>query len=140
MPQFHSDAANDAGEGLDAFTRAYILALYFTDTGETSEGQPDSEAEMSAEALAQCVDDCAAFQREHAALLARAYACDAYAFKQWTPQEQAGHDFWLTRNGHGCGFWDRGLPDDIGAALTDAAHAAGNVDAYAGDDEKIYIG
>lgn len=23
--------------------------------------------------------------------------------------EQAGHDFWLTRNGHGAGFWDRGL-------------------------------
>ncbi len=22
---------------------------------------------------------------------------------------QAGHDFWLTRNGHGAGFWDRGL-------------------------------
>lgn len=22
-------------------------------------------------------------------------------------EEQAGHDFWLTRNGHGAGFWDR---------------------------------
>tara|TARA_R100001463_G_scaffold33708_1_gene74496 strand:+ start:95 stop:433 length:339 start_codon:yes stop_codon:yes gene_type:complete len=21
--------------------------------------------------------------------------------------EQAGHDFWLSRNGHGTGFWDR---------------------------------
>ena len=21
--------------------------------------------------------------------------------------EQAGHDFWLSRNGHGSGFWDR---------------------------------
>ena len=21
--------------------------------------------------------------------------------------EQVGHDFWLTRNGHGAGFWDR---------------------------------
>ena len=37
--------------------------------------------------------------------------------------EQAGHDFWLTRNGHGAGFWDR--PEVYGAdhakALTDAA-------------------
>ena len=24
--------------------------------------------------------------------------------------EQIGHDFWLTRNGHGTGFWDRDLP------------------------------
>jgi len=27
----------------------------------------------------------------------------------WT-DEQIGHDFWLTRNGHGAGFWDRDLP------------------------------
>ncbi|MCK5613434.1 hypothetical protein KAR91_66805 [Candidatus Pacearchaeota archaeon] len=24
-----------------------------------------------------------------------------------TLEEQLGHDFWLTRNGHGAGFWDR---------------------------------
>ncbi len=28
----------------------------------------------------------------------------------WT-DEQIGHDFWLTTNGHGSGFWDRGLPN-----------------------------
>jgi len=26
---------------------------------------------------------------------------------QYSLEEQAGHDFWLTRNGHGAGFWDR---------------------------------
>jgi hypothetical protein len=25
-------------------------------------------------------------------------------------ESQIGHDFWLTRNGHGAGFWDRDLP------------------------------
>lgn len=25
----------------------------------------------------------------------------------WENDEQAGHDFWLTRQGHGTGFWDR---------------------------------
>lgn len=25
-------------------------------------------------------------------------------------EEQIGHDLWLTRNGHGAGFWDRDLP------------------------------
>ena len=25
------------------------------------------------------------------------------------PLAQIGHDLWLTRNGHGAGFWDRGL-------------------------------
>ena len=29
--------------------------------------------------------------------------------EQWPSAEMAGHDFALTRNGHGAGFWDRGL-------------------------------
>jgi len=38
--------------------------------------------------------------------------------------EQVGHDFWLTRNGHGAGFWDRGL-GAIGDRLTEAAKPYG---------------
>lgn len=34
--------------------------------------------------------------------------------------EQIGHDFWLTRNGHGTGFWDRGL-GNIGVQLSATA-------------------
>ncbi len=37
---------------------------------------------------------------------------------------QIGHDFWLTREGHGAGFWDRGL-DDIGQRLSEAARVYG---------------
>jgi hypothetical protein len=29
---------------------------------------------------------------------------------EWT-DEQIGHDLWLTRCGHGAGFWDRNLPN-----------------------------
>lgn len=36
--------------------------------------------------------------------------------------EHAGHDFALTANGHGAGFWDRGL-DELGDQLTAAATA-----------------
>lgn len=51
--------------------------------------------------------------------------------------EQIGHDFWLTRNGHGAGFWDRGI-GEIGNQLTAACKAYGNVDLYVGDDGLIY--
>ncbi len=51
---------------------------------------------------------------------------------------QAGHDFWLTRNRHGAGFWDRGL-GEVGERLTDAAHGYGECDLYVGDDERIYV-
>jgi hypothetical protein len=53
----------------------------------------------------------------------------------------AGHDFWLTRNGHGAGFWDRGegfYPEGAGRRLTDAAHVYGSCDLYIGDDGKIH--
>lgn len=43
---------------------------------------------------------------------------------------QHGHDFWLTRNRHGAGFWDRGY-GAIGKRLTEAAHVYGEINAYA---------
>lgn len=51
---------------------------------------------------------------------------------------QAGHDFWLTRNRHGAGFWDRGL-GAVGDRLTAAAHVYGESDLYVGDDGRLYI-
>lgn len=48
----------------------------------------------------------------------------------------AGHNFWLTRNGHGAGFWDLGL-GEVGLALTRKAKTAGSADLYASRG-KIY--
>lgn len=42
--------------------------------------------------------------------------------------EQAGHDFWLTRCGHGSGFWNRGLGKQ-GDQLTELCKEFNNVDA-----------
>ena len=43
--------------------------------------------------------------------------------------EQLGHDFWLTRNRHGAGFWDRGL-GEVGDKLTRLSHGFGGVEPY----------
>jgi hypothetical protein len=51
----------------------------------------------------------------------------------------AGHDFWLTRNGHGAGFWDGDWPEPLATVLTDAAHAFGELSPYVGDDGLIYL-
>ena len=50
-----------------------------------------------------------------------------------------GVDFWLTRNRHGSGFWDRGL-GEAGDKLTELAHSFGEVYTYIGDDGKIHFG
>ena len=44
-----------------------------------------------------------------------------YLTEEWT-DEQIGHDLWLTRGGHGAGFWDRGLPN--GDKLTEICKLA----------------
>lgn len=56
------------------------------------------------------------------------------------PDESAGHDFLLTRNGHGAGFWDGDWDKVDGAAdkLTANAENFGCFGLYLGDDGLIY--
>lgn len=51
---------------------------------------------------------------------------------------QAGHDFWLTRNGHGTGFWDRGL-GEVGEKLTEISKSFGTSDLYMGNDGELHL-
>jgi hypothetical protein len=51
--------------------------------------------------------------------------------------ERVGHDFWLTRNGHGVGFWDRGL-GELGDWLTTMSKPYGESTLYVGDDGNVY--
>jgi len=52
---------------------------------------------------------------------------------------QHAHDFWLTRNRHGAGFWDGDYPEELGKKLTEASHAFGECDLYIGDDGKVHV-
>lgn len=54
---------------------------------------------------------------------------------------QVGHDFLLTRNGAGVGFWDRQELYDggLGEALSESSRSFGTADFYIGDDGKIYL-
>ena len=45
--------------------------------------------------------------------------------EQWSSAELAGHDFAFTRNGHGAGFWDRGL-GEMGDMLTEECKPYGS--------------
>lgn len=52
--------------------------------------------------------------------------------------QQLGHDLWLTRNGHGAGFWDRGL-GELGDKLTEICKGLGGKYTYIGDDGLLYL-
>lgn len=108
---------------LDEFFGAYVTAALWstTDNADDSGGEPldanyDAD-DLSEECRAQMLADCRGFLESNAAAIGTEYA-------------QAGHDFWLTRNRHGAGFWDRAdnlYPGDKDE-LTEAAHAFGSVD------------
>lgn len=80
------------------FTRAYMRAIYFCDTGDT--GQPERDAKLSEHAKEKIESDCRDFLKQigPAGIITEENV------------QQAGHDFWLTRNGHGTGFWDTPPP------------------------------
>lgn len=58
--------------------------------------------------------------------------------EEWSRAELAGHDFALTRNGHGAGFWDRGL-GRIGDMLTKECEPYGehNVILCVDEDDNV---
>ena len=50
------------------------------------------------------------------------------------------HDFILTVNGHGCGFWERGdWQDGVGELLRELADKYREIHPYVGDDGKVHI-
>lgn len=118
---------------VDAFTRAYIECALWSSNDEStpSGGEPFDKnyswTDLADETLAKMIADCANFQTENEFWLAN------------YPTENAGHDFWLTRNGHGAGFWenDFGTEEDC-EKLTKASKQFGTFDLYLGDDGEIY--
>jgi len=122
---------------LDDFTRQYLeTALWSTNDESTpAGGEPLDQNydidDIAPETLEQMVKDCEAFQRDEAADLALAYQHKGY------DEGSAGHDFWLSRNGHGAGFFDRGL-GAVGDRLQDAARVYRSFDLYVGDDDQIH--
>lgn len=48
-----------------------------------------------------------------------------------------GHTFWLNRNGHGDGFWDRNLPGDLGKKLDHACESWGEVNLFVNANGEV---
>lgn len=129
---------------LDDFTRRYLeTALWSsTDDSDDSGGNPLDDGrdftDFAPSALARAAVDCARFQRENEKTLEYCYNSDVYIQGEKYNSSNAGHDFWLTRCGHGVGFWDRGL-GGAGERLSDVCRKWGNIDPYLGDNGKVYL-
>jgi hypothetical protein len=122
---------------LDTFTKAYIEAALWSSRDESDEAQDRNYSieDIARETIAKMKSDCEKFQTENSELLQE----DNLVYQtQYSVDELGGHDFWLTRNSHGSGFWDGGWQEPAASELTKAAKSFGEFDLYVGDDGQIY--
>lgn len=125
---------------LDSFTQAFfIAALWSTNDGADEQGGEPLDAnyeisDIDPTCLEKLTAECERFQSEQADHI----TSQNCVYHHYNYLEHAGHDFWLTRCGHGCGFWDGDWTEPAATKLTAASKAFGNVDLYVGDDGKIY--
>ena len=135
---------------INTITEHYLIALLWTMPGDEECENPGDGIELSdlpVETIEKAKHDVIGFVNACGALFDQAMECydDGYGQHQAAGSAEAafGHDFALTRNGHGCGFWDRdseGLPKFLGDALTRVCHKKFHeCNLYIGDDGKAYF-
>ena len=122
---------------METFFDAYVTAALWSSTDESDErgGDPLDDnytaQDIEPDTLAQMRSDCEQFTARYGNEITRAKQID----DSYT-DGHAGHDFWLTRNRLGAGFWDREL-GVIGDTLTSAAKSFGEYNLYVGDNGMI---
>lgn len=118
------------------FFDAYVTCALWSSTDDNGEPLDAnySRDDIGAQSLAEMERECRDFYDSALALHA-----PEYGHPEYSDDALAGHDFWLTRNGHGAGFWDRGL-GDVGDKLTAACKPYGPCDLYVGDDGIVVLG
>jgi len=120
------ERAERKAKELEQFKQAYITCLLWSECDDNDEPLEYNydESDFSPAFKAQIDSDCEKFFTANYDLIK-------------SNIENAGHDFWLTRNGHGAGFWDGDWPEH-GDTLTTACKEFKEVYVYVGDDNLIY--
>jgi len=127
------------------FIDGFITALLWSEL--LDDGTPADQSGLSLDkASVQLIEkQCLVFIEQNADMLAE-YATYIVP-NEYDVWERAGHDFVLTRNRHGAGFWDRDYKDNewckdvsyIGDKLTEASHEWGEMLIYVADDETLSV-
>jgi len=113
---------------IDEMTKHYIIAALWSSTDDEGNPVDDNYSidDLAPETLLEMKEECFEFVQYNLALIIESKQGEA----------QTGHDFWLTRNHHGVGFWDRGL-GEVGHNLTVAACLTKERILFICDDGKI---
>jgi len=128
---------------LTPFQRGYLETALWADTdeddmekiglspgGKYDEGDIDISV-IAPESIANAVEDCDMF-------LDAVEKGGSTELRDRVDCWDGGHDFWLTHQGHGAGFWD-GDWGGAGDTLTEISGQFGQVCLYVDDDGQVYI-
>ncbi len=130
---------------IDAVVREYIGTLLWSEScngtaGGDHEHNTDNpeDCDASLDYIGYDADSLAPEARKEIEQDVRDF-CEANAadLADLDPAE-IGHNFLLSRNRHGTGFWDRGWAAR-GDRLHEAATVYGSTNAYVGDDDLVYV-
>lgn len=119
----------------DEFLKSYIACAFWADLRDDEGNNIDDEYDVDdlTDAARQSMKgDCDAFiaaNEDDLLLLITVYGQEP---------SQAGHDFWLTRNGHGAGFWDRGT-GEVGQRLADVSRPYGEQSLWIDLNGKVNV-
>ena len=114
---------------LETFLSGYWACVDFAATD--GEGEPievDSRHELPAEAVAEMEETATDFLRAQWVWL---HSCDDLSY--------AGHNFHLTRNHHGAGFWDGRSWANLADRLSKASQTYGSCGVEKNSDGSIYV-
>ena len=117
-------------EGMVAAYIATALWSSLDDDGAPLDAQYGVE-DFDPEALLMLAEDCVEFLSESLTEIG------PELLDHWALADLA-YDFWLTRNGHGTGFWDR-TDQPHWETLDRIARKFGEQDVYVGDDGRLYV-
>ncbi|HEX3825687.1 MAG TPA: hypothetical protein VHV82_00315 [Sporichthyaceae bacterium] len=120
-------------EAIEEFLAGYVQCAFWSSTDEAAVPLDArfEPGDLSAAAWLGMRADCWDFVHANLDRL------DAYV-RAGRSIADAGGDFWLTRNRHGAGFWDRGL-GELGDKLTAAAHPYGSCELHVGEDGAVHV-
>lgn len=114
---------------VDKVVEGYIECALWSDRaddGESFDSEGFTEDDLTPGAVASISEDCTNFCNDNEADL------------EGLDPSQVGHDFCLTRNHHGAGFWDRGL-GARGDRLTAACQPYGSSHLYVTEEGQVGV-
>lgn len=136
----------DKEVGLNDMVRGYLEAALFTEKERLEDEEQSEYGDFDISEYVESIsfDNFSTESKEYAN-----WDCDKFLSEfsedelgeimEYYDLSELGGDFWYTRNGHGVGFWDRDIPDNIKELLMNVVKGFKETYLEYGDDGELHL-